>query len=336
MIDSLAAAWWGPAAAVPVVCWWLWPYALRGEYRREWRGAVQGQWADGSGRGLRVVRRPGFTTEIPSRVPRLPTFGLLNGYDPTNEFRFREHPAGFGGAFSAPVPSTVVQRRRWQSTARRYVKEINDAETVLLNEYARTIGALSALLPGGRRRLTRKRADVVARYETTAEQAAGRYRPVHDRLAPVHDRWWRQVTRLREKDRQEHARQRRLGQELANQAVWGYEITKRGERLEVRVFRTGRRRRPPTQHAERSRSNLTAKQLADELVPVWNGEKPSSLIWEKGARASVERATGMYFSDWWKLATGYRLLEGYELDRHRNRRHHHMPYHGSYGSFGSF
>src|SRR5882757_7752713 len=93
------------------------------------------------------------------------------------------------GDVSVGLPGTAEQRRNWADADQRYDRELVDAREQLQRVYAKTANLLAAFLPGGIRRLVRKRTDAIARYQAAAEAAAAWFQPVHDDAKRACDRW---------------------------------------------------------------------------------------------------------------------------------------------------
>jgi len=302
----------GIVVGVAVVVWFFWPYVGRPELRGYWRSGAAAGWKHGRRRPVALVRRPGFTADLPPWIEPLPTFGQ--------------------------------QTRAVQD----YTAEREAADAELLDEYARTVGHPLVLVPGGARILGRRRAAARQRYEARADGADRQYRPVHDVLAARDQERRDKIERQRRETEERRAEQSRLGHALAEQADWEYDVSREAKHVVIRIRRTDQGR-------------LTADALARELEPVWREagmidgpaipgwgikgyllastkglDGPTTrLLWADGVQESVREATaGMLFTEWWLLATGYRLLDGYDLDRHieKKNRNHHFPYSSGYST----
>ncbi|MEV0289533.1 hypothetical protein AB0H36_35860 [Kribbella sp. NPDC050820] len=300
----------GLVVGVAVVVWFFWPYVGRPELRRYWRSGAAAGWKHGRRRPVALVRRPGFTADLPPWIEPLPTFG------------------------------------RDTQAELRYTTEREAADAELLDEYALTIGHPLVLVPGGARILARRRAAARQRYAARADAAEQQYRPVHDVLAARDQEQRDKLERQRQEVEALRAEQNRLAHSLAEQANWAYDVSREAKRVVIRIRRT-------------SDGRLTADALARELEPVWReagmidgpaipglgvkgyllastkglGGPTTRLLWEDGVQESVRAATaGMPFTEWWLLATGYRLLDGYDLERHieKKTRTHHFPYSTGY------
>ncbi|MFI7066081.1 hypothetical protein ACIBL3_34155 [Kribbella sp. NPDC050124] len=293
----------GWVVAVAVVVWFFWPYVGRPELRTYWRSGAAAGWKHGRRRPVALARRPGFSAELPTWIEPLPCFG-------------RETPE-----------------------EQAYTAELESAEGELLDEYARTVGHPLVLVPGGAGILSRRRAAARERYAVRVGAAEKQYRPVHDVLAARDQERRNKLERQHQEIEAQRAEQNRLAHALAGQAGWEYDVN----RDVIRIRRS-------------SDGRLTADALARELEPIWReagmidgpaipglgvkgyllaSTKGTRLLWEDGVRESIRDATaGMPFKDWWLLATGYRLLDGYELERHLEQatRSHHFPYSSGYST----